>query len=116
MVVAFILVKPWCKFTNLEGELRQFLKDKLIPFSLPTYYFQLREFPRNSSLKVYIPKLKEMVKDLIKKKFAQIAYSNHDLPKTQLGQELARLWSIWFDIPLNINSISTNFFEMGMIH
>ncbi|OUM61773.1 hypothetical protein PIROE2DRAFT_12127 [Piromyces sp. E2] len=112
-VVAFVLVKPGCTFNNLEGELCEFLKNKLIPFSLPTYYFQLQEFPRNSSLKVYTPTLKVMVKDLIQERFNRIAHNNHDPPKTQQGRKLAELWSTWFDVPENIFSRSTNFFKMG---
>ncbi|ORX84125.1 putative acyl-CoA synthetase [Anaeromyces robustus] len=112
-VVAFVIIKPGCKFDNLERELRDYLKDKLVPFSIPTYYFDLPELPRNSSRKVYAPKLKEMVNDLIQEKFKKLAENNKDKPTTDHGKELAKLWSQWFDVPIDIISRSTNFFEMG---
>jgi len=112
-VVAFVIVKHGCKFENLERELRDFLKDKLIPFSIPTYYFDLPELPRNSVRKVYIPKLKEMAIELIKERFKKLEENNTDKPTTDQGKELAELWSKWFDVPLNTISRSTNFFDMG---
>ncbi|OUM60405.1 hypothetical protein PIROE2DRAFT_13829 [Piromyces sp. E2] len=91
-VVAFVIIKEGCKFDNLERELREFLKDKLVPFSIPTYYFDLPEFPRNSSRKVFAPKLKEMVQDLIKERYKKLEENNHDKPTTDKGKELAELW------------------------
>jgi len=112
-VVAFVIIKQGCKFDNLERELREFLNDKLVPFSIPTYYFDLPELPRNSSRKVYTPKLKEMVHDLIKERFRKLEEMNTDKPTTDQGKELAELWSKWFDIPINAISRSSNFFAMG---
>jgi len=112
-VVAFVIIKSGCKFDNLERELRDFLKDKLIPFSIPTYYFDLPDLPRNSVRKVYIPKLKEMAVELIKKRFKKLEENNTDKPTTEHGKEIAELWSKWFDVPLNSISRSSNFFEMG---
>lgn len=112
-VVAFVIIKPGCKFDNLEKDLREFLKDKLVPFSIPTYYFNLPDLPRNSVRKVYIPKLKEMAVELIKEKFKKLEENNTDKPTTEQGKEIAELWSKWFDVPINIISRSTNFFEMG---
>jgi len=112
-VVAFVIVKEGCKFDNLEKELREFLRDKLVPYSIPTYYFDLPELPRNSSRKVYAPKLKEMVQDLIKERFKKLEENNNDKPTTDEGKELAELWSKWFDIPVNAISRSSNFFALG---
>jgi long-chain acyl-CoA synthetase len=112
-VVAFIIIKPGCQFNNLEKELREYSKDKLVPYSIPTYYFDLPVFPRNSAGKVYLPKLKEMVDDLIEKRFKKIEEMNTDKPITEQGKELAKLWSRWFDVPVNTISRSSNFFEMG---
>eukprot|EP00833_Pecoramyces_ruminatium_P010719 jgi/Orpsp1_1/1184751/evm.model.c7180000090862.1 len=112
-VVAFVIVKPGCQFDYLEKELRDYLKDKLVPFSIPTYYFAVSELPRNSSRKVYAPKLKEMVPSLIQERFKQLEENNHDKPITEKGKEIAQLWSEWFDVPVNTISRSTNFFDMG---
>ncbi|KAG4094224.1 putative acyl-CoA synthetase [Neocallimastix lanati (nom. inval.)] len=112
-VVAFVIIKPGCHFDDLEKELRNFLKDKLVPFSIPTYYFDLPELPRNSSRKVYAPKLREMVQGLIQERFKKLEENNHDKPTTEPGQELAELWSKWFDIPVNAISRSSNFFALG---
>ncbi|ORX83279.1 putative acyl-CoA synthetase [Anaeromyces robustus] len=112
-VVAFVIVKPNCKFSNLERELRDFLKDRLVPFSIPTYYFEVDELPRNSIRKVYIPKLKEMAIKYIKERFKKLEENNTDKPVTKQGKELAELWSKWFDVPINTISRSTNFFDMG---
>jgi len=112
-IVAFVITKPECQFNNIEKELRDYLKDKLVPYSIPTYYFDLPQFPRNSSGKVYVPKLREIVNDLIQDRFKKLESMNNDKPLSIPGKELAQLWSEWFDVPMNTISRSTNFFDMG---
>ncbi|ORX84130.1 putative acyl-CoA synthetase [Anaeromyces robustus] len=112
-VVAFVVLKSGCKFDNLEKELRDYLKKRLVPYSVPTYYFELSEFPKTLSRKVYIPKLRVIANDLIQERFKKLAENNKDKPKTEQGKKLAILWSQWFDVPVDTISRSTNFFEMG---
>ena len=69
IVVAYVIVKPNCKFNDIEKELREFLKDKLVDYSIPAYIFEVEDLPRNSFGKVYAPKLKEMTADFIQERF-----------------------------------------------
>ncbi|EDR26813.1 4-coumarate--CoA ligase, putative [Entamoeba dispar SAW760] len=112
-LVAFVIVKSGSSFTNLEMEIKEYLADKLVPFSIPTYIFQLQDMPRTSFGKVYIPKLKEIVKDLIKKRWETLIQENNDPPITEVGKEMANIWSEFFDIPVGALSRKSNFYDLG---
>ncbi|BFU18916.1 acyl-coA synthetase, putative [Entamoeba histolytica HM-1:IMSS-B] len=112
-LVAFVIVKSGSSFTNLEMEMKEYLTDKLVPFSIPTYIFQLQEMPRTSFGKVYVPKLKEIVKDLIKKRWEILIQENNDPPITEVGKEVANIWSEFFDIPVGALSRKSNFYDLG---
>ncbi|BFU23109.1 acyl-CoA synthetase, putative [Entamoeba histolytica HM-1:IMSS-B] len=112
-VVAFVVIKKGCSFDNLEKDLKEFLKEKLVPFSIPTYIFAIEDMPRTSFGKVYAPKLKEIVKDCIKKRWEALIQENHNPVITQEGKEIAQLWADMFDIPINALSRDSNFYNCG---
>ncbi|ELP94509.1 AMP dependent CoA ligase, putative [Entamoeba invadens IP1] len=120
-VVAFVLLKKGGNTIDneiinseiIEKELKSYLNERIVSFSIPTFIFTLPEFPRTSFGKVYLPKLREMVGEKIREKWRRAEELNDDIPRTEMGKEIAKVWSEFFEIPVGALSRKTDFFALG---
>ena len=94
-----------CAYYTAEGEidsddLKEFLKDRLTNYMIPTVFMQLDEMPQTPNGKTDIKKLPEPKLDL-----------NYVAPKTKLEQEICAI----FSSILNLETVGAedNFFEIG---
>ena len=94
-----------CAYYTAEGEidsddLKEFLKDRLTNYMIPTVFMQLDEMPQTPNGKTDIKKLPEPKMDL-----------NYVAPKTKLEQEICAI----FSSILNLETVGAedNFFEIG---
>ena len=83
-----------------RDDLKEFLKDRLTNYMIPTVFMQLDEMPQTPNGKTDIKKLPEPKMDL-----------NYVAPKTKLEQDICALYSSI----LNIETVGAedNFFEIG---
>ncbi|ELP89612.1 4-coumarate--CoA ligase, putative [Entamoeba invadens IP1] len=109
MIIAFVTLKN----EIMESELKEWCKNRLVSFAVPTHIFVLEKMPLTSFGKVYAPELRKLAIENVKKFWENVATKNINKPDTEAGKKIANLWSQWFDIPEGAISKDTNFFDVG---
>ncbi|CAK7016042.1 amino acid adenylation domain-containing protein [Tissierella carlieri] len=88
-----------------ETEIREYLKNKLADYMIPSKFVFLRDLPVNSSGKV----------DRTRLKITKINYSYNIndiiLPKSEIEKKVALIWEQILE--MKITNINSNFFELG---
>ncbi|EKE42128.1 hypothetical protein ENUP19_0304G0028 [Entamoeba nuttalli] len=109
LIVAFVTLKKETK----ESELKEFCRQRLVSFAVPTHIFVIEKMPLNSFGKVYNPELRKIAAEKIKIYWQNKCENNPCPPSTEAGNALASLWSEWFEIPQKAISKDMNFFDIG---
>jgi amino acid adenylation domain-containing protein len=102
-LAAYITLKPDQKITN--GELRDYIRQKLPDFMVPSYFIILDRLPLTPNQKVDRKGLPVPERDKVKSEAAYIA------PRSELQRTIADIWKQVLNIPkIGVND---NFFELG---
>ncbi|EDR29870.1 AMP dependent CoA ligase, putative [Entamoeba dispar SAW760] len=109
LIVAFVTLKKETK----ESELKEYCRQRLVSFAVPTHIFIIEKMPLNSFGKVYNPELRKMAAEKIKMYWQNKCENNPCPPSTEAGHAIASLWSEWFEIPQKAISKEMNFFDIG---
>jgi acyl carrier protein len=88
---------------ELQGELRQFLRERLPEYMIPSAFVELESFPLTPNGKVNRRALPEP---------AEVYFSaSYVAPRTEMEQTIAGIWQVLFG--MGQISVDSNFFELG---
>ncbi|DAZ98711.1 TPA: hypothetical protein N0F65_006743 [Lagenidium giganteum] len=113
-LVAYIVPDNWDKFPS-AATLREFLKEKLPHYAIPSVFVQLDALPINSASgkldRKKIPSV-EVATKLLNESF-DITVAADNLPQSDTEKRLAEIWVDLLRLEVNHLSRTTSFFDVG---